>query len=67
MQQTNYDLVVITETLWDHSHAWSTAIDGCNLFRRDRQGRRGGDMALYFRECFDVVELGSGNDKIEYL
>jgi len=64
VQQANYDLVAITETWWDCSHDWSAAMDGYKLFRRDRQGRRGGGMALYVRECFDVVELGSGNVKV---
>ena len=37
------------------------------LFRRDRQGRRGGGVALYVREYSYVFELGAGNDKIESL
>jgi len=37
------------------------------LFKRERQGRRGSGVALYVRECFDVVELGAGNDKVESL
>ncbi|GAB0210294.1 maestro heat-like repeat-containing protein family member 7 [Grus japonensis] len=32
----SYDLVAITETWWAESHDWSAAIDGYNLFRRDR-------------------------------
>ena len=62
--QANCDLVAVMETWWDRSHDWSAAMDGYKLFRRDRQGRRGGGMALYVRECFDVVELGSGNVKV---
>lgn len=27
----------------------------------------GGGMALYARECFEVVELGARNDKVESL
>jgi len=26
--QSNYDLVAITKTWWDHSHDWSTGMDG---------------------------------------
>ena len=37
------------------------------MFRRDRQGRRGSGIALYVRECFRVVELNAGNDKVESL
>ena len=42
-------------------------MDGYKLSRRDRQGRRGSGAALYDRECFDVVELGAWNDKVESL
>ena len=67
MQQAGYDLVSIRETWWDHSHEWSAAMPGYRLFRRDRQHRRGGGVALYIRECFDAVELKAGNDKVESL
>ena len=67
MQQANYDLVAITKTWWDHSHDWSAVMDGYKLFRRDRQGRKGGGVALYIKDCFDVEELGVGNDKVECL
>ena len=47
MQQASYDLVAITEMWrWDHSHAWSPAMDGYKLFRRDRKIRRGIVVAL---------------------
>ena len=65
--QANYDLAAITETWWDHSQDWSTVMDGYKLFRRDRQGRKGGGGALYIKECFDVEELAVGNDKFECL
>ena len=38
-------------------------MDGYKLFRRDRQGRRGGGVALYVRECFDCLEL-DGDERI---
>ncbi|PKU33327.1 rna-directed dna polymerase from mobile element jockey- hypothetical protein [Limosa lapponica baueri] len=41
----SYDIVAITETWWDESYDWSVAIDGYKLFRRDRQGTRGGGEA----------------------
>ena len=62
-----YDLVAITETWWDHCHEWSAAMDGYKLFRKDRQGRRGGGMALYVKECFEVTEFMTGDDKVESL
>ena len=66
MQQAYCSLVAITETWWDHSHSWSAAVDGYKLFKRDRQGRKGGGVALYITEC-SPLELRAGNDKIEYL
>ncbi|KAM9591475.1 uncharacterized protein ACIBXB_006271 [Morphnus guianensis] len=42
-------------------------MDGYKLFRRDRQGRRGGGVALYVRECFDCTELHDSDDKVECL
>ena len=62
--QANCDLVAITETWWDCSHDWSTAMDGYKLFRRDRKGRRGSGVSLCVRDWFDV-ELRSENDKVE--
>ena len=67
VQREGYDLVAITETWWDHSHDWSAAMSGYRLFRRDRQHRRGGGVALYIRESLDVGELEAGNDKVESL
>jgi len=42
-------------------------VDGYKLFRRDRQGRMGSNMALYVEECFDAVEFRAGNDKVDFL
>ena len=65
VQQANYDLVAITETWRDHD--WSAAMDGYKLFRKDRQGRRGGGVALYVKERFEVTELMTGENKVESL
>ena len=46
VQQENYDIAAITETWWDNSHDWSDTMDGYKLFGRDRQGMRGGGIAL---------------------
>ena len=43
----SYNVVAIIETCWDESHDWCLPIDGYRLFRRDRQGKRGGGVALY--------------------
>jgi len=47
----------MTETWWDESHDWSVAIDGYQLFRRDRPGRMGGGVALYMKKWIECEEL----------
>ena len=42
-------------------------MDGYKLFRKDRQGRRGGGVALYVKECIEVTELMTGEKKVESL
>jgi len=42
-------------------------MDGCKLSRRNRQGRKGGGVALYIKDCFDVEKLAVGDDKVECL
>jgi len=67
VQQDIYNLVTITETWWDDSHDWRAALDGYKLFSRDRQGKRGGGVALYVRDCFDCIKLSNCDDKVECL
>ena len=57
VQLDRYDLIAITETWWDESHNQNIGIDGYELFRRDRQRRKGGGVALYIREVIDCEEL----------
>ena len=57
MHLENYDFVPITETWWNDSHNWYTTIEGYWLFRRDRQGRKGGGVALYVKDRVDCEEL----------
>lgn len=40
-------------------------IDGSKLFKRDRQGRRVGGLALYVRMCFDYLQLDEDDDRID--
>jgi len=65
VQQDSYDLVAITEKWWDDSHDWSAVMDGYKLFRRDKQGKRGGGVALHVRDYFDCIELDDCDDKVE--
>ncbi|TRZ07325.1 hypothetical protein HGM15179_019139 [Zosterops borbonicus] len=67
VQQHNYDVVTITETWWDDSHSWSTALHGYRLFRRDRKGRRGGGVALYIKKVFDSIGIETNEDGVECL
>ena len=65
--QASHDLVAIMETWWDHSHDWSAAMGDYKFFRKDRRGRRGGGVALYVKECIEVTELMTGENKVESL
>ncbi|PKU48359.1 rna-directed dna polymerase from mobile element jockey-like [Limosa lapponica baueri] len=46
VQQDSYGIVAFTETWWDYGHSWNAVMNGYKLFRRNRQGRRGGVVAL---------------------
>ena len=67
VRQAIYDLAVTPETWWDHSHDWSVVIDGYKLFRKDRQGGKGGGVTFYIKDCFDVEELGVATAKVKHL
>ncbi|PKU44107.1 rna-directed dna polymerase from mobile element jockey-like [Limosa lapponica baueri] len=67
VQQDSYDIVAIMETWWDDGHDWNAAMNVYKLLRRNRQGRRGGGVALYIRVCFDCIELDSSDDEVECL
>ena len=62
LQTEGYDIVGITETWWDDSHDWNVLVDGYELFKKNRKGRRGGGVALYVRrglDCQEVMENGA--------
>ncbi|GAB0210150.1 hypothetical protein GRJ2_003480800 [Grus japonensis] len=58
-----YDLIGITETWWDSSCDWSVGMEGHRLFRKDRQGRRGGGITLYINDQLECMELHLGMDE----
>ncbi|GAB0208559.1 hypothetical protein GRJ2_003321600 [Grus japonensis] len=58
-----YDLIGITETWWDSSYDWSVGMEGYRLFRKDRQGRRGGDVTLYVDDQLECMELHLGMEE----
>ncbi|GAB0182786.1 hypothetical protein GRJ2_000743900 [Grus japonensis] len=57
------DLIGIRETWWDSSYDWSVGMVGYRLFRKDRQGRRGGGIALYTNDQLECMELRLGMDE----
>ncbi|RMC15950.1 hypothetical protein DUI87_08157 [Hirundo rustica rustica] len=67
VQLQSYDVVAITEMWLDESHHWSTALNGYELFRRDRKGRRGGGVALYIKKAFDTIGIETNEDGVECL
>lgn len=42
-------------------------MDGCKLFRRDREGRRGSGISLALGEGFDGLELNNDDNRVQYL
>ncbi|CAM2116169.1 unnamed protein product [Caretta caretta] len=68
-QSRNCDVIGITKSWWGNSHDWSTVMDGCKLFRKDRQEKKGGGVALCVREQHDcsVLQYGTGKKPVESL
>ncbi|GAB0190604.1 hypothetical protein GRJ2_001525700 [Grus japonensis] len=66
-QSQCYDIIGISETWWEECCELCAVMDGYRLFRRDRQGRRGGGVALYVTEGLDCTELSVGDDTVESL
>ncbi|GAB0190981.1 hypothetical protein GRJ2_001563400 [Grus japonensis] len=64
-----YDIIGITETWWDGTYDWSVGMEGYRLFRKDRQGRRGGGVTLYVNDQLECMELclGMGEEPPESL
>ena len=63
VQLQGCNLVGIMEMRWGGSHDWSIAMEGYRLIRKDRQGRRGGVVALYVRAQLECMELCLQMDK----
>ena len=55
-----YDIIGVTGTWWDTSNDGRIAMDGYKLFRKDRQGRRGGGVALYIKENLECIKVDYG-------
>ena len=64
-QSQSYDIIGISEIWWEESCDWSTMMDGYTLSRRDRQGRQGGEVALYIKEGLDCTALAVRDDVVK--
>ncbi|GAB0208244.1 hypothetical protein GRJ2_003290100 [Grus japonensis] len=51
------------ETWWDSSYDCSVGMEGYRLFRKDRQGRRGGGVTLYVNDQLECMELHLGMEE----
>jgi len=58
-----YDIIGITETWCDSSYDWSIEMGGYRVFRKDRQGRCRGGVALYVKGQLECMELHLGMDE----
>ena len=65
LQSESYDIVTITETWWNDSHCWSAVMDSYQLFKRDRQGRKGSGVAFYVKKECECMEINDGDDRVE--
>ena len=56
-------VAVVTETHFSRKHSDSvTGVDGFTVFRRDREGRRGGGVAVYVRSTTQSTVWSLPND-----
>ena len=60
-QSEGYDIMGVTETWWDNSHDWGITMDSYRLFRKDRQGKRGGGVTLYIKENLECIKVNYGD------
>jgi len=58
-----YDLIGITEMWWGGSYNQSVGMEGYRLFRKDRQGRQGGGVALCVSDQLECMEHHLGMDE----
>ena len=54
---SNYDVIGVTETWLSESDGDEYNISGYTLYRKDRQDRRGGGVALYIRNSLEAQVL----------
>jgi len=59
-----YDTIGITEVWWGNSYDWSIGMGVYRLFRKDRQGRRGGGAAVCVKNQLECMELHLGLESL---
>ncbi|KAK4830740.1 hypothetical protein QYF61_013190 [Mycteria americana] len=57
------EILKAQEMQWDGFYDWSVGMERYRLFKKDRQGRQGGDVALYVNDQLECMELHQGMDK----
>lgn len=62
MVELEIDLIAITEAWWDESLNWNTTIESYRP-RRDKLGRRRGDVSFYLKELINCEELPLKNSQ----
>ena len=68
VQLENYDLIAITDMWWDKSHKQNTGMEGYKFYRRNRQGRKGGGVALYVKWIDrEELMLRNSHEQVESL
>lgn len=67
VQFHSYDIVVISETCWEEVCDWYVTMDGYRLFKKNRQGRQSGRVALYVTGALDYTEFAVGNNAVDRL
>ncbi|XP_051783709.1 uncharacterized protein LOC127527823 [Erpetoichthys calabaricus] len=53
----NYDIIAITETWLNNKDGDECNIEGYTFFRKDRQNRKGGGVAVYAKQDLNVILL----------
>lgn len=51
-----FDFIRITEAWWNDTHYWNAQIEGYPLFRKNRFGKMGRDLALYVNNVYTSSE-----------
>lgn len=66
-QLQSYNIIGVSETCWEESSDCCAVVDDYILSRRDRQSRRGREVALYLTEGPNCMELSVGGETVESL